>query len=278
MTTKPTKAKGPEQSGLKFLAAVPDNVRSMYASDWFLEEREPRVVEAAQRLVCDERMRVPWEKLARNFNTTGGFVNDPEKWGEFFAGAAVNEFDQALRSDHWDSLTQREMDAWKVRLSKAVAELISLAETGPLTPKSLGLSVIPIEAQQEYLAALGIPLGTEPYTLSTIGSADSALRRKLGEPLRIWELDGAARTSRWSIGEVLRMYEKQMFRAGSSQQALSKPGDAKADRARFIVKLTEICHRYYDQPMQELVATTAAVMFEDEAINVRLVRRLTVGK
>lgn len=161
-------------------------------------------------------------------------------------------------------------------MSKAVDALIGLAEVAPRSPESTGLlEFLPLDALKEFVAALGIELDNVPDSCITY----SRERRRLGQPLQTWELRRAATSSRWSITEVLRTFEETMFWAAEEEeQMLRKPRDAKAGRARFIVGLSRSCQGYYGQPMQELVATTAAVMFEDEAINVRLVRRLTVGK
>nr|WP_019364632.1 hypothetical protein [Pseudomonas luteola] len=87
------------------------------------------------------------------------------------------------------------------------------------------------------------------------------------------EINNAADEENFTLCDVLEHYRKQVKFDAEAKQVLKKPRDQKSSRAKFIVLMKK-----YSNLSMSSIATVAAVMFEDEAIDERLVRRLTEAR
>ena len=82
-------------------------------------------------------------------------------------------------------------------------------------------------------------------------------------PAPIEESENAA-----DLALALRIYREKIDFECEDQQALPKPGDPKASRAEFIHKFTQ-----YQQYSANVVACIAMMLFDDESIDDRLIRK-----
>ena len=135
------------------------------------------------------------------------------------SGLTVNAYEDAVHIFSlvtawrvWDSKTQRERDAWKVKFDQTVEKLLKLMEESP-APSS-----------------------------ESENAADLVL--------------------------AIQCYNAKIDFEIVDQQLLSKPNDSKAPRAQFIQEFTR-----YNECGANVVASIAMTLFEDEAIDDRLVRR-----
>lgn len=202
----------------------------------------PPVREAAVRLATDERMRPVWER---------GFSD-----GEFWY--AVREFEQAIQRDHWTDKTQRERDAWLLTFEKTVNSLLELMSEAPRTPEAWGFP-----ARDNVLMNVAYRMGVP---LPPADDLHEFFRKML-------DLEAAADAECWTIADALKHYREQQRSDCEAKQFLPRPGDVKAGRAQFIIMMRESTSLSASE-----LATVASVMFEDEAIDDRLVRRLTAGR
>jgi len=217
------------------------------------------------RLCMDDRMRPIWER---------GILS----WVHM--AQAAEEFSASLDRDHWATKTQRERDLWADKFCKTVEILLELMEQGPVTPRQYGFP-----ARDLVLANLARCLGaTVPIEPSMEPNKDGGLDDEVLEYWsRIMELESAADAEGWTIADALISYRNRQLAAGSQEQLVRKPGDPKASRAQFITCFKDSCSHLHSirdgkalPPLSaQVVATIASVIFEDEAIDERLVRRLT---
>ncbi|WP_189446958.1 hypothetical protein [Cognatilysobacter xinjiangensis] len=206
-------------------------------------------------------MRSVWVMIERAAGAPGGYFGSD--WAVTFLLGALYAFDRAATDDPWEQKTQRERREWMAKMDAAVDVLESLATEGPAPAEALPFPVL-----RDLLRKLGVGVrGVAPN-----GTAYSEGSNTVDHS-QLWDLS----RNEWSIPEALRHYREQCHRSWI-EQPLSKPRDIKAPRARFIINLSDWLVSNYGAPLQDAIATTAEVMFDDDAINVRLVRRLTTGR
>jgi hypothetical protein len=189
-----------------------------------------------------------------------------EYWGK---GLGAREFEEAVHCytlaterdawEAWDKKTQRERLAWNRQFDKTVSRLIELMAEGPTPPEVWGFPVQDY-VLMELLRRIGHPL---PSTCES-----KAFFRKMSE------FNAAVEDLPWTIADALLSYQKQVeINSTDAIVMVKKPRDAKAGRAKFIANF-----RRYSGCSAPVVAAVAGVMFEDVAIDERLVRRLTSGR
>lgn len=201
----------------------------------------PEVRAAAMRLVKDARMRPLWGKS----------FGDREFW------RALNEFEAAVDRDHWSDKSQRERDAWLARFEKTVDTLLELMAEAPTTPERWGFPV-----RDNVLMNAAHRMGVD------LPSPDDAASFFW----RMQALEESVDNECWTLADSIKHYREQQRGDCKAKQQLKKPGDAKAGRASFIANM-----RAFSALTVPEIVTVAQVIFEDEAIDERLVRRLAAG-
>lgn len=196
--------------------------------------------EVAERLLTDDRMRRLWET----------------KFTPAQLVMTVTEFEVATDRDHWSDKTQRERDTWQAKFEKTADALLELMQEAPTPPESWGFPARDV-VLMNVIHRMGFPLPE--------GDSSEFFPRML-------ELEAAADAECWTIADALNHYREQQRADCGATQVLRKPGDAKAGRAEFIVRM-----RKRSLSASE-VATIAQVVFEDESIDDRVVRRLTASR
>lgn len=200
---------------------------------------ETRLV--AMRLLNDSRASTCWQRGLGAYE----FEN------------ATHCYYLAVTRSAWSDKTTRERNDWKQRFDKSLSQLITLMEEAPTTPDQWGFP-----ARGHVLIGIfrraGYPHPDDNDTAAVWS--------------RIRALEAAADAECWTIADALLHYQRQV-EIDFDGQLLKKPRDAKAGRAEFIVnfKRTTNC-------TATVVAEVASVMFDDNAIDERLVRRLTNGR
>lgn len=196
---------------------------------------------AAKRLLEDERASTCWRH---------GF-------GAYEFEHAVHCYELASIRDVWMGKSKREREIWQRDFDRTLARLLALLEEGPVVPSKWGFPVRDFDLAKVFAAA-GYSM---PDRIDVV-----AFRR------RVSELEEAADATGWNLADSLKHYQLQVA-VGGREQLLKKPRDPQAHRADFITtfKISSECST-------DVVATVAAVMFDDEAIDDRLVRRLTAPR
>ena len=196
--------------------------------------------EVAERLLTDGRMRALWQT----------------KFTASLLVTTVTEFEVATDRDHWSDKTQRERDAWQEKFEKTAAALLTLMQEAPTPPDQWGFP-----ARDMVLMNVIHRMG---FTLPNGESPDFYPR--------MLELEAAADAECWTIADALNHYREQQLSDCKATQVLRKPGDAKAGRAELIIRM-----RNRSLSAAEVVTITQ-VVFEDESIDDRVVRRLTASR
>ncbi len=200
------------------------------------------VVSAAQRLLNDDRALDCWQR--------GFGVKEFEN--------AVHIFHLATTRDAWSGKSQRERDEWKRKFDKTVSQLVELMGEAPTTPEQWGFP-----ARDYVLMNVFHRVGHE------VPAADDVLAF-FG---KMRELETAADAECWTIADALLHYQRQVEIDYEIPQPLKKPRDEKAGRAEFIVSF-----KMHSGCSAIVVACAAIALFDDNAIDERLVRRLTSGR
>ena len=157
----------------------------------------------------------------------------------------------------WDDKTQRERAVWIRQFNDAVSRLIELMAKGPTPPEKSGFPV------QDYL--LMEVLRRVGHPLLSTRDDEAAFFRKMSE------FNAAVEGIPWTIADALLSYQERVkFDSKNDLALVKKPRDAKAGRAKFIANF-----RRWSGCSASVVADVAAAMFDDAAIDERLVRRLT---
>lgn len=207
------------------------------------EDAQPEHVQLAiAKLRSDERMRPVWE---------AGF-SQGDLW------RAATEFEQASYRDEWASKTQAARDLWLAKFEKTAESFLELVQEAPRTPEQWGFP-----ARDNVLMNIAYRMGV---SLPPAEEQQGFFRRML-------ELEAAADAECWTLADALKHYREQVRIDSKPVQIVRKPGDAKAGRAEFIMRF-----RRSTNLSAQTVATVAGVMFDDENIDDRLVRRLTARR
>ncbi len=196
--------------------------------------------EAAQRLLNDERAAHCWRQ---------GF-------GAYEFEHAVHCYELAANRDVWDCKTDREREAWLRDLDRTAARLLALMSEGPLQRTGFPVRAF---ALMEVFSRAGHPLPDISESAAYYG--------------RMCEIEEAADATGWTLVHSIRQYQHHVKLVGGREQLLKKPRDPLARRADFIASF-----RLVSGCGASVVAAVAAVMFDDETIDDRLVRRLTAGR
>lgn len=256
---------------MKYLDAVPEAARRVFEDGWFFEGDDV-VRQAATKLVSDDRMRTSWEKLAQHSDPAYRDESGDYGWAETFLVQAVYSFDVARNPGvGWLQMTKREQDLWESDFRAAIRRLEGLVERGPLPFKETELATFPMDingVESHFLSNVPVASGE-----SSVEYWDRIRRSFGGDKLFDLEIDEMCDRPIYNFLAVLKRYSISQLRAArDGRQKLKKPRDAKADRARFLQELTDCCYSLCANPMQDVVATTGEVLFEDDAITTRLVR------
>ncbi len=223
---------------------IPQRVAEIVGTEYIeaLSQMPESVRVAAHRLANDDSTRPLW----------GAGLSRESFWH------AVTEFEHATDRDHWTDKSQRERDAWLAKFEKTVDSLLELMQDAPHTPEAWGFP-----ARDNVLMNVAYRMG---IPLPPASDTQAFFRKML-------DLETAADAECWTIADSLKHYREQQRMDCMAKQWLKKPGDAKAGRADFIISM-----RQSTRFSTAEIATIAQVMFDDESIDDRLVRRLTAGR
>lgn len=257
-----------------FLDEVPEAARRVFEDGWFFAG-DDQVSEAATKLISDERMRCCWVKLVRHSDPNYRDESGDYGWAETFLVTAVSCFDAALNPGAgWLRMTRREQGLWESDFQSAVDRLQCLIKEGPLPDSQTEIASFMSDLTAfERRVMQDTPIAPEQ-------SGEDYWRREAdvhgGENLTRADFEEMLDRPDFHFSAVLDRYSRAQLRsARADRQQLKKPRDAKAERTRFLQDMTDCCYDLCGTPMQDVVATTGAVLFEDEAITARLVRMHT---
>lgn len=157
----------------------------------------------------------------------------------------------------WDRKTLRERRNWLRQFASTVDRLLVLVNEGPVPPVVSG-GLVQDYVLVELLRRLSVPF-PDDYNSEAFYIA-------------MQEANAAVEDLPWNIADALLDYRRRVSLEAMQGDFINarKPGDPKAGRARFVVNF-----RAHSGCSVPVVATVAAVMFDDESIDERLVRRLT---
>lgn len=165
------------------------------------------------------------------------------------------EYDQSIARDAWDNKTQQERDAWLEKFEKLADQFIKVMREGPRPPEKWGFPV-----RDNVLMNTIYRMGYELPDPANIQEFFSKMQ----------DLESAADAEEWDLTDSIDHYRQQVRSDCEPQQILKKPGDRKAARAAFIVSM-----KAHSRLSNADIAIVASILFNDEAIDDRLVRRLT---
>lgn len=255
---------------MRYLDAVPETVRVLHAeleNSGFFDGADS-LRHGARALLTDIRMQRCWETLASrcdpDYRDETGY-----DWAQSFWIHAVYAFDAALvPQSRWSQKTLREQTQWLSDFTDAIDRVKSLLEQAPLPDSETARAAFPFA-----------PTVLDRWLMEAKATADP------DRPALDWlvnrihsedELEEVLEPTTYHFSAVLDHYAREQLRAARiNRQALKKPRDSKATRAKFLQSMTDWCGLVCGSPMQDIVATTAAVVLQDEAITPRLVRTHT---
>lgn len=199
----------------------------------------------ARNLISDPRMLEAWRRLAK-INEEGGWYAEflSGEWSEAFVRAAVSRLTQATRVSEWDRLTKTEQADWLDGLDSLVKRLERHLATAPVPLDRLGSFV--------------------PKTVTD--QLDSAAAQ--GTRVDPWNV-------KWGLMDSLRDVASRQRELFAGDQWMRQPRHPKAARERFIFLLSGDCEQLFGRAMADVVALSATVAFDDDAITEGLVRRIT---
>lgn len=261
---------------MRFLSVVPRDVGSLFGSGHFANGKlttlsGPDAQSAAQLLVTDSRMAKCWATLGKVAKSS--YSDQYGTWSQSFITTVVYQYvDAVWDKQRWVHMTGPEQEKWLHNFSATAAKFEELIMSGPWPLALLRAQFIrasDYEHEQDRLRALdeeSNSRGDKPESDDHVDAMDDNFEIPF------------AQTPVLNLSEALNeLVNEQIAMAKTLRQSLKKPRDAHAGRARFLQELTKWCMRACDARLQEVVATTAAVIFADEAIGVRLVQIHTRG-
>ncbi|MFB2820433.1 hypothetical protein [Marinobacter shengliensis] len=165
------------------------------------------------------------------------------------------EYDHATYHDNWEDKTQRERDVWLEDFEKTTARFLALMEDGPVPSEQWGFPI------KDYVlmnvaARLGVNLPDHE-------NVEAFFQKML-------ELEATVEKEKWSLRDCIEHYRQQVRLDNDPAQLLKKPRDEKRARALFLITMREASRLTVSD-----IALVGWIIFEDEAIDERLVRRLT---
>lgn len=165
--------------------------------------------------------------------------------------------------------TNPERLAWLDATRKAARTLKSLLDEGPTLDAENVVQCIPLKGMRWILGLMGVRIVPGDTSRPSYNEADN-----------IWEV------SKWSVkrtqegtaplwlSDLLDMLLSELDKGVPSTQTISKPRDAKAFRARYILQVSELMES--NGPVRltdEQLAALASVALEDETITPGLANR-----
>jgi len=172
-------------------------------------------------------------------------------------------------SDPFREKTNPERMAWLNATRKAARTLKALLEEGPGLRAENVIECIPLDGMRWILGLLGVRIVPGETSRCAYNEADD--RWEVSEWTVARMQDG---TMPLTLANLLGMLLSDLDKGIPSTQTVSKPRDAKADRARYILRVTEWTEDAWPVRLtDEQVATLARVALEDEAITPALANR-----
>jgi hypothetical protein len=251
---------------MSVLPTIPLELKQLFEGGDYPKSSFARVNEAAVLLVTDTRMAKCWETLAARADP--GFRDANGGWAESFVHTSARQYLAALGDQRrWMKMTSAAQARWRENLEVAIGQLRELIAIGP-NPMALGELVLKTDYDEYELLREHWATGISAEVLEGARNCDFEL------PIHdkfFWGIPT------YELHHLLdRVLEDQIgAAAGEFRQTLKKPRDRGAGRIRFLQDLTMWCKRACGAKLQEVVATTGAVLFDDDAINVRLVQTHT---
>ncbi|GAB2612191.1 hypothetical protein [Novilysobacter erysipheiresistens] len=256
---------------MKYLDAVPEAVRKLHAEfedDGWLFEDADAIRHAAVALITDPSMGPCWETLTKGCDPA--YKDDVGyDWAESFWVHAIYAFDSALSPrTPWQQMTLREQDQWLADFEEAIDRVKSLLERAPLPEGETGIATFTSDTTEFDRRMM--------QARADHDDGEGGALVWLFNHFRAGELADMAEPPAYRFSGTLDRYVREQLRAAQvERQVMKKPRDLKAPRARFLQAMTSWCSDVCGSPMREVVATTAALVFQDEAITPRLVRTHT---
>lgn len=193
---------------------------------------------AAERLLTDFRVRDYW----------GQWLD------QHHFGIVISEFIIASDRSGWTTLSQREREKWQNDFEETLDSLVTLIKSAPVPPDEYGFPVRD-EAFKSVVKCL-------PITLPEVRHGIDAS----SDPID--DLEAIVDSLGYTIVDALEYFRVRQRASFGDEQVLAKPRDDKAARAHFIAHVTA----ELSMP-DDVVATITSVLFEDESVDDRLVRR-----
>ncbi|MGP9632780.1 hypothetical protein ACT3R7_06910 [Halomonas sp. AOP43-A1-21] len=177
-------------------------------------------------------------------------------------GLISDEFSRAIERDAWDQKTQAARDAWFLKFEKTLNQLIDLADEGPRSMDEWGFPI------RDHVLMGAFNAIANKFEIDAPQSSDTIEYFK-----KMNLAQSATDELGWSLSDTLKHYLDQVKCDCTEPQILKKPADEKSARAWFIIYMNE--HGMFTKVD---IAVISSVLFDDEGIDDRLVRRLTSGR
>ncbi|WP_447044278.1 hypothetical protein [Vreelandella sp. H-I2] len=177
-------------------------------------------------------------------------------------GLIADEFSRAIERDAWDQKTQAARDAWFLKFEKTLSQLIDLSDEGPRPMGGWGFPI------KDNVLLASFNAIAQKFEIDAPLSTDTMEYFK-----QMLLAENAADDLGWSLADTLKHYLDQVKCDCTEPQVLKKPADEKSSRAWFIIYMND--HGIFSKVD---IAVISSVLFDDEGIDDRLVRRLTSSR
>lgn len=207
-------------------------------------------------ICCDNRMQAVWPTILAASPDEGNCSD--------VARALVGPAYRARWDEPFDLKSNAERLAWLAATRKAATRLHSLLSEGPGLMSENVLDAMPDEAIDRFLNGIGvkrIPNGAEKLPNENLW--------------RVWDcsVNVSQRGAGFYLRELLEKLISELYEGVPSAQTVSKPRDAKAYRARYILEMTSNLRGSPYHLTDEQVATVTAVALADDGVTAAVANR-----
>lgn len=213
------------------------------------------------RLCCDLEMEPVWATISA-IDASG--VDHIDALMAFFIPMIVI----AGPEDPFKTKTNPERLRWLADARNATRKLIQLLYNGPTLKCSNVIECIPLDGMRWMLAGVGVKVVPGDVPLHKYDERSGELQVDERTVTRTQE----STVPLW-LDDLLEALLEELSKGVPSTQTISKPRDAKAFRASYILRVTEKINAFPFHLTDEQVAAVARVALQDDAITPALANR-----
>lgn len=213
-----------------------------------------------RRLLCDLEMEDVWRRLVSADIGDAGLARAfAAMMGRRFIPEEAPEFAK---------LSNRERIIWLNETRRTVEKLLELLGQSPILRAENILVSLPNERMKRFLSVLSVDVATKP----TIPPMEVNGRWTIDE----WTLSRATQglPDLFTLSDALRAFADELAEGVTSTGTVSKPRDAKAARANYILTVSGLLANCLGQELpDETLAALVRVALEDESVTPSLVNK-----